>query len=136
MWKCPKCGREFENINQDHFCGEPPKTIDDYIASQAEEVRPLLNKVRDAIRAVLPNARERISWRMPTFWDGHNIIHFAAFKKHIGIYPGSEAIERFSDRLAEYETSKGAIRLPYDKPLPLELIAEIAKWCYETGNRH
>lgn len=56
-------------------------------------------------------------------------IQFAAFKKHIGLYPGPEAVETFADKLKEYKTSKGAIRLPYDKPLPLELIGEIAKWC-------
>lgn len=59
-----------------------------------------------------------------------------AFKKHIGLYPGAKAIENFSDRLTEYKTSKGAVQLPYSKPLPLSLIAEIAKWCYETENHH
>jgi uncharacterized protein YdhG (YjbR/CyaY superfamily) len=73
---------------------------------------------------------------MPTYWNKHNIIHFAAFKKHIGLYPGAKGIENFADRLMEYKTSKGAVQLPCDKPLPLELIAEIAKWCYETGNHH
>lgn len=131
-WQCPKCGRTFKTQNQEHTCGEAPKTIDQYIAAQPENIQPLLNQVRDTIRAVLPGARERISWRMPTFWKKHNIIHFAAFKKHIGLYPGSEAIEHFSERLTEYKTSKGAVQLPYDKPLPLKLIAEIAKWCYET----
>lgn len=136
MWKCPKCGREFEKLDQDHFCGEPPKTIDAYIAEKPEEVRLLLNQVRDTIRAALPDAQERISWRMPTFWNGHNIIHFAAFKNHIGLYPGDAAIVEFADRLTEFKTSKGAVQLPYGMPLPLALIAEIAKWCYETGNHH
>jgi uncharacterized protein YdhG (YjbR/CyaY superfamily) len=132
MWKCPKCGREFKNENQDHFCGEPPKTIDEYIAAQPESVQPLLNKVRDTIRAVLPEAQECISWSMPTYWNKHNIIHFAAFKKHIGLYPGAKAIETFSEHLKEYKSSKGAVQFPYDKPLPLPLISEIARWCYET----
>jgi uncharacterized protein YdhG (YjbR/CyaY superfamily) len=66
----------------------------------------------------------------------HNIIHFASFKKHIGLYPDDKAIEYFSDRLTEYKTSKGAVQLPYSNPLPLELITEIAKWCYETVNHH
>ncbi len=61
--------------------------------------------------------------------EKHNLIQFAAFKKHIGLYPGPEAVDTFADRLKEYKTSKGAIQLPYDKPLPLELIGEIAKWC-------
>jgi len=79
---------------------------------------------------------ERISWSMPTYWRRHNIIHFAAFKNHIGLYPGAKAIENFSDRLTEYKTSKGAVQLPYSKPIPFQLIAEIAKWCYETENHH
>jgi uncharacterized protein YdhG (YjbR/CyaY superfamily) len=62
-----------------------------------------LNQVRDTISAVLPGAQESISWSMPTYWDKHNIIHFAAFKKHIGLYPGEKAIEHFSDRLTEYK---------------------------------
>jgi len=64
------------------------------------------------------------------------IIHFAGFKKHIGLYPGSEAIEHFGERLTEYKTSKGAIQFLYDKPIPLALIAEIALWCHETGKHH
>lgn len=134
MWQCPKCNKVFKNTNQEHFCGEPPKTIDAYIEAQREEVKSLLIQVRDTIRAILPNAQERISWGMPTFWDKHNIIHFAAFKKHIGLYPGSEAVENFRERLSEYKTSKGAIQFPYNKPLPLSIISDIAKWCYDTGN--
>lgn len=136
MWQCQKCGREFKNQNQDHFCGEPVKTIDAYIAVQPESVKPLLNQVRDTLRAVLPAAEERISWRMPTYWNKHNIIHFAAFKNHVGLYPGDKAMEYFADRLTEYKTSKGAVQFPYSKQLPLDIIAEIAKWCYEMGNHH
>ena len=133
MWKCPKCGREFKNNNQEHFC-EKPKTVDEYISLQPENVQPLLNQVRDTLRAALPDAEERISWSMPTYWKKHNIIHFAAFKNHIGIYPGDKAMEHFADRLTGYKTSKGALQLPYSKTLPLDLLAEIAKWSYETGN--
>lgn len=131
MWQCPKCGREFKNQNQNHFCVDQLNSIDAYIAAQPEQVQPLLNQVRDAIRTVLPDAEERISWRMPTFWSKHNIIHFAAFRNHIGIYPGDKAMAYFANRLTEYKTSKGALQLPISKPLPLNLIAEIAKWCYE-----
>lgn len=134
MWQCPKCGRDFKNQNQGHFCGESIETIDAYIKAQPESVQPLLIQVRDTLRTALPDAQEKISWRMPTYWERHNIIHFAAFKKHIGIYPGEKAIEHFSDRLTDYMTSKGTLQLPYSKPLPLELIAEIAQWCYKTQN--
>ena len=136
MWKCDKCGKEFKNTNQDHYCSEKPKTIDDYISAQSEELWPLLNQVRDTIRKALPYAEERISWSMPTYWNKQNIIHFAAFKKHIGLYPGDKAVEHFSQRLTEYKTSKGAVQFPYSKPLPLELITEIAKWCYDSRNHH
>lgn len=136
MWKCDKCGKEFKNTNQDHYCSEKPKTIDDYISAQSEELWPLLNQVRDTIRKALPYAEERISWSMPTYWYKQNIIHFAAFKKHIGLYPGDKAVEHFSQRLTEYKTSKGAVQFPYSKPLPLELITEIAKWCYDSGNHN
>lgn len=136
MWKCPKCGREFETEKQDHDCVEKPTSIDAYIAAQPEEIQPLLNQVREKIREVLPDAQERISWRMPTFWKEHNIIHFAAYKNHIGLYPGPEAIEHFSDALKDYKTSKGAAQFPYDRTIPLDLIGAIAKWCYETGHHH
>lgn len=134
MWQCPDCKREFKNVNQHHFCGEKEKTIDSYIAAQPEEVQQFLKQVRDTLRAALPDAQERISWSMPTYWKDHNIIHFAAAKRHIGIYPGPTAIEHFADQLTEYKTSKGAVQLPYNKPLPLQLIADIAKWCYMTEN--
>lgn len=88
MWKCGKCGREFKNTNQDHYCGAVPATIDEYIAAQSEEGRPILVKVRKTIQAAAPGAAEKISWRMPTFWQGENLIHVVAFKKHLGIYPG------------------------------------------------
>ncbi|HHY81855.1 MAG TPA: hypothetical protein GX505_04145 [Clostridiales bacterium] len=134
MWQCPKCGREFNKENQRHTCGEPPKTIDEYIAAQSEHIQPILHQVRDTLRAALPEAEERISWSMPTYWKKHNIIHFAAAKNHLGLYPGDKAILHFADRLKEWKTSKGAVQFPYNKPMPLNLIAEIAKWCYETGN--
>ena len=113
-----------------------PALIDAYIKEQPESVQEILSKVRDAIKEVLPNAKERITWRMPTFWDGHNIIHFAAFKNHLGIYPGSEAIVFFKEELKDYKTSKGAIQFPYSKDVPYELIKKIALWCYETNNYH
>ena len=129
-WKCPKCGREFSNQGQSHFCVKP-QTIDEYIAVQDEAVRPKLNEVRAILRSALPDAQERISWSMPTYWKGQNLIHFAASKKHIGIYPGGEATTVFAEELAGIDVSKGTIRLPYDKELPAELIKKIAVWCRE-----
>jgi uncharacterized protein YdhG (YjbR/CyaY superfamily) len=128
MWKCEKCGREFEIVNQSHYCGGPPATIDEYIADQPEELRPVLRKLRATIQAAAPDATERISWRMPTFWQGENLIHFAAFKKHVGVYPGDLTLTPFADRLDGYRHSKGAIQFPYDKPIPYELVAEITAY--------
>ena len=107
-----------------------PKSIDEYIAEQEEKVQPRLNEVREILRGALHEAEERISWSMPTYWKGRNIIHFAASKNHLGIYPGEEAVAVFADELVEYSVSKGTIRVPYDKPLPTELIEKIARWCY------
>ena len=110
-------------------------TIPEYISNQNEEIRPRLWAIYDTIRTVLPDAEERISWGMPTFWKGRNIIHFAPAKNHIGIYPGPEAIEAFADRLSEFKTSKGAVQLPNNKDLPLELIAEMALWSYGKNKK-
>ena len=129
-WKCPKCGREFEKQNQDHYCIKP-RNIEEYIAAQDEKVQPRLKEIRAVLQAALPEAEERISWSMPTYWKGRNIIHFAASKKHLGLYPGGEATAVFADELAGYEVSKGTIRLPYDQELPVELIKKIARWCCE-----
>ena len=105
--------------------------IDNYIAAQSAEIQPLLQSVCAAIRAVLSNATEKISWQMPTFWRGRNLIHFAAQKNHLGIYPGAEAMEYFTPRLSGYKTSRGAIQFPYKTfgKEQYELIAEIAVWC-------
>jgi len=111
--------------------------IKKYIAEQDETIRPRLEDVYKVISDAMPNAEERISWGMPTFWKGRNIIHFAAAKKHIGLYPGPEAIEFFADRLQDYKTSKGAIQLPNNKELPLDLIKDLSRWCYERNmNSH
>ena len=134
MWTCPKCGRSFKNQNQDHFCGKAPETIDAYILEQPEDIQKYLYQMHGILQAALPDVQERFSWSMPTYWNQHNIVHFAGFKKHIGFYPGPQAIEMFEERLKEYKTSKGAIQFPYNKPLPAELITEIAKWCNDTGN--
>ena len=127
-WKCPKCGREFSRAEQPHYCGKP-QTVDEYIASQDETVQPKLREIRAILQSALPDAQECISWSMPTYRKGRNIIHFAASKKHLGLYPGGEATTVFSEELEGIDVSKGTIRLPYDKELPAELITKIAKWC-------
>lgn len=111
------------------------KTIQAYIAEQAEGIQPRLREIYETIRAAIPDAEERISWGMPTFWKGRNLIHFAAAKHHIGIYPGPEAVAAFADRLTAYRTSKGAVQFPNRQPLPLDLIAAMAQWCYENNRK-
>ncbi len=135
MWKCPKCGRTFKNEKQSHFCTTAPEAVDEYILAQDEATRGHLTSVRNVLRADLPDAVEKISWSMPTYWKGQNIIHFAAAKKHIGLYPGPEAVEQFSEEFekAGCKTSKGAIQIPYSDDLPLDLIAQIARWSYERN---
>ncbi|MDR1644881.1 MAG: DUF1801 domain-containing protein [Tannerellaceae bacterium] len=134
MWKCEKCGREFKNTNQDHYCGKF-STIDEYISVQDPEIQPVLHKVRRVIRENAPHATEKISWRMPTFWEGENIIHFAAFKKHLGIYPGDLTLSPFIEKLDGYKHTKGAIQFPYDKPIDYNLIAEIVRYRIENKVR-
>lgn len=130
MWKCPNCGGEFKDANQDH-CSGIINTIDEYIADQPAKVQPLLQSVRETIHEAAPDAMEKISWRMPTFWQGENIVHFAAFEKHIGLFPGGEAVGVFADRLEGYKTSKGTIQFPLGKPIDHTLIGEIVRWRVE-----
>ena len=110
-----------------------PTTIDEYIADFPRDVQPLLEKVRAAIRKAAPNATEKISYQMPTFAQEGNLIHFAGYNHHIGLYPGSRPIEQFKDELSKYETSKGTVRLPLDKPIPVGLIGKITKFCVKRN---
>lgn len=103
-------------------------SIDEYIALFPVGVRERLKKMRETIRASAPEATEKISYQMPTFYLYGNLVHFAAFKKHIGFYPGANGIEAFRDRLTGYKTSKGTVQFPFDKPLPLALVEEIVRF--------
>lgn len=104
------------------------QTIDEYIATFPEDMQALLEAVRAAIKAAAPDAKERISYQMPTFTQHGNLVYFAALKKHIGFYPTSRGIEAFKNELSLYEGSKGAVKFPIDQPLPLELISKIVQW--------
>jgi len=132
LWQCPKCGRYFKKTNQSHYCNDKPESIDQYIAAQPEDVQPILIKIRKTIQKAAPKAIEKISWSMPTFWQSENIIHFAAFKKHIGIYPGDLSHTPFEQRLSGYRTTKGAIQFPLNKPIDYNLISEITKFRVQT----
>jgi len=110
--------------------GDQPaaKTIDEYIAGFPPDVQEILQKVRTTIRRAAPQAQETISYQMPTFRLEGNLVHFAAFKNHIGLYPTPSGTERFRKELSSYETGKGSIRFPLDKPIPYDLIAKIVKF--------
>jgi len=105
-----------------------PTTIDEYIASFPPEAQQKMHELRALIRKEAPEAGEKISWRMPTFTLNGNLIHFAAFKKHIGFYPGASGIEAFTSEFTGFHYSKGAVQLPMDKPLPIDLITRIVQY--------
>ena len=103
-----------------------PATIDEYIAQFSQEIQAVLQQTRSVIRAAAPDAQEKISWGMPTYALHGNVIHFAAQKNHLGIYPGLSGMERFAPEFTGYKTSKGAVQFPYAKPIPFDLIGRIA----------
>lgn len=103
-------------------------TINDYIATFPEEIKSILNQVRDTIKAAAPDAEEKISYGMPTFFLNGNLVHFAAFQKHIGFYPTPSGIEAFQKELSAYEGAKGSVQFPLDKPIPYSLISKIVKF--------
>ncbi len=106
----------------------PPTNIDEYVASFPEEVRALLEKVRSTISRAAPGAVEAISYRIPTFKLKGNLVHFAAFKRHIGFFPTSTGIANFKEELSSYKSAKGSVQFPYDKPIPYDLICKIVKF--------
>ena len=103
-------------------------SIDEYIGTFPEDIQKLLEEVRATIKAAAPNAEEKISYQMPTFFLKGNLIHFAAFKNHIGLYPTPCGTEAYKRELSIYQGAKGSVRLPIDKPLPLKLISKIVKF--------
>ena len=105
-----------------------PKTIDEYIAGFPADVQKILAKVRATIRKEAPDAGEAIKYRIPTFTMDGNLVHFAAFKGHIGFYPGPSGIEAFKEELSAYEGAKGSVRFPLDQPIPYGLITKIVKF--------
>lgn len=105
-----------------------PRNIDEYIANFPAEVQEKLETIRATIRKAAPKAEEAISYMIPTFRLHGNLVHFAAYKNHIGFYPGAGGIAAFQEELAGYETSKGTVQFPLDQRLPLTLITKIVKF--------
>ena len=103
-------------------------TIDAYIAGFPAEIQAILQQIRATIHAAAPEAQESISYQMPTFTLHGNLVHFAAFKEHIGFYPTPSGTEHFQAALAPYKGGKGSVRFPLDQPIPYDLIAEITRF--------
>ena len=103
-------------------------SIDEYIATFPADIQKLLQEIRATIQAAAPEAEEKISYQMPTFAQHGNLVHFAAFKEHIGMYPTPTGIEAFQEELAPYAGAKGSIRFPLNNPIPFELISKIVKF--------
>ena len=101
------------------------KNIDEYIAGFPEDVPKILQKIRSIIREIAPEASETINYGIPTFTLKGNLVHFAAFKKHIGFYPTPSGIEKFKNELSVYAGAKGSVQFPLDQPIPYDLIREI-----------
>jgi len=104
------------------------KTIDEYISMFPDDVRTILNQVRQTIRDAAPEAQETINYQMPTFTLNGNLVHFAGFKNHIGFYPTPTGIEAFKDELSAYKGAKGSVQFPLDQPMPLSLIRRIVEY--------
>jgi uncharacterized protein YdhG (YjbR/CyaY superfamily) len=106
-----------------------PKNIDEYIATFPNDVQEILEQIRMTIRTAAPDAEETISYQMPTFTlRGKYLVYFAAYKKHIGLYPAPTGIAEFEEELSLYGAGKGTLRFPLDKPIPFDLIARIVKF--------
>lgn len=103
-------------------------SIDDYIAGFPTDLQMILQKVRQTIREAAPDAKEKIAYGIPTFTLEGNLVHFAAFKQHIGFYPDPRGIDEFINKLARYRSGKGTIQFPLNEPIPYDLIREVTLW--------
>ena len=110
-----------------------PGVIDEYIAGFPNAIQDLLRKIRSTIKQAAPQAQEKIAYRIPTFTLNGNLVHFAAFKKHIGFYPTASGIERFKQELSAYNGAKGSVQFPLDRPVPYDLISQIVKFRVEEN---
>ncbi|MCU0413712.1 MAG: DUF1801 domain-containing protein [Ignavibacteriaceae bacterium] len=104
------------------------KSVDEYISTFPKDTRKILEQVRQTIKNSAPEAEETINYQIPTFKLSGNLVHFAAFKNHIGFYPTSSGQKAFEKELSVYKSGKGSIQFPIDKPLPLALIKKIVKY--------
>jgi uncharacterized protein YdhG (YjbR/CyaY superfamily) len=113
-----------------------PKDVDEYIVSFPDNIQKILQLLRTTIKKFAPAAEEVISYGMPAYRQNGILVYFAAHKSHIGFYPTSSGIEAFKKEIAAYKWAKGSVQLPLDKPLPLELIAEIVKFRVKENSKN
>lgn len=132
MWICPKCKREFKKINQGHYCGKAPETVDEYIESQNPNVQARIIELRSIIRHYVPQVKERIAWSMPRYEKDGCSVSFAACKDYISFYAGEEVLKKIETKKEGFKVRKNAIYLPYDKDLPKKVIESILKLCFKT----
>ena len=112
-----------------------PRSVEEYISWYSPEIQEKLEQIRQVLRDALPEAKEVISYHMPAFKTHEVLVYFAATKNHIGFYPTSSGVSEFKKELAQFETSKGAIQIPYNQEIPLELISQIAQFRKEEVER-
>ena len=105
-----------------------PRNIDEYIADFPPDVQAILEKMRATIRKAAPDAEEAIKYRLPTFVLSGNLVHFGAFKKHIGFYATPTGNKKFREELSAYEGAKGSVQFPLDKPIPFNLVSKMVKF--------
>lgn len=111
----------------------PFKSIDEYIAQYPDNIQQILQKIRSVIKEAAPEASEKISYQMPTFYMNGNLVHFAVHTHHVGFYPAPSGIEHFKDDLIDYEYSKGAVKFPLDQLIPYDLIRRITLFRVEEN---
>lgn len=104
------------------------KSIDEYIKTFPKEVQSVLQELRKVIQEEAPEATEKISYQIPTFYLNGNLVHFAAYKNHIGFYPGASGIVKFQKEIDKYKNAKGSVQFPIDQPLPFSLVRKIVKF--------
>lgn len=114
-----------------------PNTIDAYIAGFPHDVQAILEQIRMTIREAAPDAEETMSYHMPTFTlKGRYLVHFAAYKQHIGLYPAPMGVEEFREELSVYGAGKGTVKFPLDKPIPFDLIRKIVTFRVKEQGDH
>jgi len=111
-------------------------SIDEYIGSFPEETQKILQEIRATIKAAAPDAEEKISYQMPTFFYNGNLVYFAAYAHHIGFYPSPSGISAFERQLKKYKHAKGSVQIPLDKPLPIALIEKIVAYRYQENEEN